>query len=256
MASSVAMTPSRSSASMALIVGPAPSSKSSSSSPAPGGACASLALFVPVSASAAIGSLGHRLGGRGDRRADLAAVGLFEVDHLAQQDAAAAQLLAPDHDGFEGQRAFAQAADHGVAAGLDALGDGDLALAGEQLDRAHLAQVHAHRVVGAVVGAFLVGGLGDGGLFADRDLAALGRLGVFLGLDDVDAHLREHGQRVLDRLGGDFLGRQDLVQLVHGDVAAGLGLLDEFLDPGVGQVEQRPVGRGLGLRRFRRVVLI
>ena len=40
--------------------------------------------------------------------------------------------------------------DHGVAPGLDALGDGDLALAGEELHRAHLAQVHAHRVVGAV----------------------------------------------------------------------------------------------------------
>ena len=33
----------------------------------------------------------------------------------------------------------------GVLAGLDALGDLDLALAGEQRDRAHLAQVHAHR---------------------------------------------------------------------------------------------------------------
>ena len=33
--------------------------------------------------------------------------------------------------------------------GLDALGDLDLALAREQLDRAHLAQVHAHRIVGA-----------------------------------------------------------------------------------------------------------
>ncbi len=30
---------------------------------------------------------------------------------------------------------------------LDPLGDLDLALAGEQRDRAHLAQVHAHRVV-------------------------------------------------------------------------------------------------------------
>jgi hypothetical protein len=32
---------------------------------------------------------------------------------------------------------------------LDALGDADLALAGQQLDRAHLAHVHAHRVGGA-----------------------------------------------------------------------------------------------------------
>jgi hypothetical protein len=40
--------------------------------------------------------------------------------------------------------------DHRLAAGLDALGDGDLALARQQLHRAHLAQIHAHRIVGAV----------------------------------------------------------------------------------------------------------
>ena len=38
----------------------------------------------------------------------------------------------------------------GVLAALDALGDLDLALAGEERHRAHLAQVHAHRVVGLV----------------------------------------------------------------------------------------------------------
>src|SRR5690606_39890884 len=38
---------------------------------------------------------------------------------------------------------------HLVQAFLDALGDGDLAFAGQELDRAHLAHVHAHRVGGA-----------------------------------------------------------------------------------------------------------
>ena len=38
----------------------------------------------------------------------LPAVGLLKVDDLAQQDAAVLQLVAPDHDGFEGQRALAQ----------------------------------------------------------------------------------------------------------------------------------------------------
>ena len=61
-------------------------------------------------------------------------------------------------------------------------------------------------------------------------------------LDDVDAHLAEHRVDVLDLLGGDLLRRQDLVQLVHGDVAARLGLLDDPLDGGVRQVEQRAVG--------------
>ena len=42
-------------------------------------------------------------------------------------------------------------ADHQLAAGLDALGDGDFAFARQKLDRAHLAQIHAHRIVGAVI---------------------------------------------------------------------------------------------------------
>ena len=59
---------------------------------------------------------------------------------------------------MEGDRAFAQPQDHRVAAGFDALGDGDLALAAEQLDRAHLAQVHPHRIVGALGGFLLLFG--------------------------------------------------------------------------------------------------
>ena len=53
--------------------------------------------------------------------------------------------------------------DHGLAAGLDALGDGDFALAREKLDRAHLAQIHAHGIVGAVGGLGLGLALVDGG---------------------------------------------------------------------------------------------
>jgi len=176
-------------------------------------------------------------------------VGGVEVDDLAQQDAVVGQLLAPDHDGLESQGALAQTGDHGVAAGLDALGDGDLALAAEQLDRAHLAQIHAHRVVGAIVGG-LGFRLGHGGVGALGHLAPGGLLAVLFGLDDVDPHLRQHGEGVLDLVGGDLLGRQHLVQLVHGDVAAGLGLFDEFLDAGVSQVEQRTVLGGLGVRRL------
>ena len=98
------------------------------------------------------GRAGHR---RIDRRpARLlgvgAGIGRFEVDDVAQQDLAVVQFVAPDDDRLEGERAFAQAGDHRLAAGLDALGDGDFALARQELDRAHLAQIHAHRIVGAV----------------------------------------------------------------------------------------------------------
>ena len=79
-----------------------------------------------------------------------AAEGRFQVDHVAQQDVLVQKLLPPHGDGLEGQRAFAKARDHGVPAGLDPLGDGDLALARQQLDAAHLSQIHADGVVGAV----------------------------------------------------------------------------------------------------------
>ena len=79
-----------------------------------------------------------------------AGIGRFEIDDVAQQNLAVVQFVAPDDDGLEGQRAFAEPGDHRLAAGLDALGDGDFALARQQLDRAHLAQIHAHGIVGAV----------------------------------------------------------------------------------------------------------
>ncbi len=218
------------------------------------------ALLVVITGSYGLGVgglAGHGL--VGERLCNLAAVGLLQIDDLAQQDATAGQLFAPDHDRFEGQGAFAKPPDHGVAAGLDALGDGDFALARKQLNRAHLAQVHPDRIVSAVIGALFVGAFGDRGLFAHGHFAAFGLGRVFLGFNDVDAHLREHGEGVLDGFGGDFLGRQDLVQLVHGDVAAGLGLLDELLDPRIGQVEERTVAHrllgGLGRGGFAHLAL-
>ncbi len=158
---------------------------------------------------------------------------------------------------WKGERGFAEARDHGLAAGLDALGDGDFALARQQLDRAHLAEVHAHRIVGAV-GRFLGGLGGDGGRRALGDLGPLLLLfllvGVgfldFVGLDDVDAHLGEHRQHVLDLLGADLLRGHDGVELVVGDKSALLGGLDHLLDGGIGKIEQRPV-RSLGGRGVR-----
>src|SRR5262249_46043187 len=78
-----------------------------------------------------------------------AAIGGVKIDDVAQQHLAGDQPVAPGDERLVGERAFADAADHHVAAGLDALGDGDLALARQQFDAAHLAQVHAHGVVGA-----------------------------------------------------------------------------------------------------------
>src|SRR6266581_2444937 len=83
----------------------------------------------------------------------------LEVYNVVQEHFAVVQLVAPNADGLEGERALAQAGDHRFAAGLNTLGDGGLALAREQPDRAHLAQIQAHRVVGALdrlLGLYLV----------------------------------------------------------------------------------------------------
>src|SRR6185437_11048262 len=101
-----------------------------------------------------------------------------------------------------------------------ALGDRDFAFARQQLDRTHLAQIHAHGIVGAFGRFFLLGGGERLGFRLDNFAAGIvvvividfvgGLLlavlvgGVFV-LDDVDAHLAEHRENVLDVLGGDFL---------------------------------------------------
>ena len=73
-----------------------------------------------------------------------------EIEDLAQLHLAIVERGRPFDDRVEGRGAFAQAQDHGVAAGLDALGDGDFALAAQQFDGAHFAQIHAHGIVGAI----------------------------------------------------------------------------------------------------------
>ncbi len=155
---------------------------------------------------------------------------------------------------------LSQAPDHRVAAGLDLLGDGDLALAGEEFDRAHLAQVHAHGVVGAVDG-FLLGRCGrPWPTIIERVDLFLGRLGLlvllvvgrFLVLDDVDAHFGDRGHHVLDLLGRHLVLREGLVQFIVGDEAALLGAGEQFLDRRVVEVEERgvPVLLRLGLYSF------
>ena len=180
-----------------------------------------------------------------------------------QEHFAAIQFVTPDDDGLEGERALAQAGDHRLAAGLNTLGDGNLALAREQPNRAHFAQIHAHRVVGALDRLL---GLGFGRRLR-RDLDEFAGLGFFalgplarllvglglLGLDHVDAHLVEHRQNVLNLLGSDLFQGHDRIELLVGDVAALRGLIDQLRDGGVGEIEKRQRGiRDLGtlLPRF------
>ena len=150
---------------------------------------------------------------------------------------------------MEGDRAFAQAHDHHVASGLDPLGDGDFAFAAEQFDRAHFAQVHAHRIIGALAGGeLLVAGAGVLGralalaiiiiivIIVGDDILCLAVLafglgfGVLVALDDLHTHLAQGGLNVLDLIGAHLARGQRFVELVISDIAALLRLADQLLN--------------------------
>ena len=176
------------------------------------------------------------------RRRVFGAIGCFKVDQVAQKDALIHELIAPDHHGFECQRALAEAADHRIAASLDTLGNRDFAFTGQKLNGPHLTQVHADRVIGAVrtAGIALLDDSAAGACL--RDGRALGAcFGFFFVLDDLNAHFRQRGHRVLDLVGRELFRRQDVIQLLMRDIAFRLCLLDEFLDLGIIQIENRTV---------------
>src|SRR5690606_35966929 len=53
-------------------------------------------------------------------------ISCLKVDDLTQQNLAFVELVAPNDDGLEGERRFAKARDHRLAASFDALCNGDL----------------------------------------------------------------------------------------------------------------------------------
>ena len=76
---------------------------------------------------------------------------------------------------------------------------------------------------------------------------------LLLGLDYVDTGFRQHRHRVLDLLGGHFVGGQGGIQFIVSDIAPLLAFLDELLELGAEGIEQGGIGtlvagfRGLGL---------
>ena len=53
------------------------------------------------------------------------------------------------HQGANGQWRFTNATNHHFAASFNPFGNGDFALARQQLDTAHFAEIHPHRIIGA-----------------------------------------------------------------------------------------------------------
>ena len=175
------------------------------------------------------------------------------VDHLVDAHLVLLDLVGEVEDLLHRGRAGADRLDHVAQAFLDALGDLDLALAREQLDRAHLAHVHAHRVGGAAefgvdrrqrrLGLLLdvLVGLGHRrGVGGDEQRLLVGRLVV-----DLDAHVAEGRDDGFDLLGVDQVVGQVVVDLGVGEEAALLAELDQVL-------EARAARLGVFLRQLRR----
>src|SRR5471032_631529 len=151
------------------------------------------------------------------------------ADDLTHAHLALLETLADLDDLLDGDGRVQNRLENFLLAVLDALRDLHLALAGEERNRAHLAQVHAHRVVRLRVGVFLflaLGTLGGRGLFG-----FLGRRRLRIGLlrlrqldlvglvDDGDVVVAEHRHHVVDLVGADDVRRERVVDLVIGEEA-------------------------------------
>ena len=126
-----------------------------------------------------------------------------------------------NHDGRAGD-----GLEYAQLAALDALGDFYFALAGEQRNRAHFAQVHAHRVVGFFEGP---------GRQVELDIFALFQLEVLVGAElgavqQVDALGADGGDQVVQIVGRAHLLRQHIVDIAVGEIALFFADLDQAVD--------------------------
>src|SRR6266498_1996438 len=138
---------------------------------------------------------------------------------LADADLPLPEPLAEIEDLADGDRGREDRGEHLLLALLDPLRDLDLALAREQGDRAHLAQVHADGIVGLAVAGVLLLLLLLG--LVRVLLLRLGRLvrelHLLLGaVHDLDVVLAEHRHHVIDLVRAD-VGGERVVHLVVGE---------------------------------------
>jgi hypothetical protein len=180
-------------------------------------------------------------------------VGGIRVDQAIDQFVDAHFVAGHLAGGFEHlgnrRRAGRNGHDHVLQAVLDALGDFDLAFARQELDRAHLAHVHAHRVGGAAEfrvnrGQCLFGLFLDfGGIhrrrcrFVEQQVFDGGRF-----VENLDRHVVEGGDDRFDLLRIHQVVGQVVVDLGVGQVAALLAQRDQGLQPGALGVEVDQLG--------------
>ena len=131
-----------------------------------------------------------------------------------------------DHDGRARERL-----EHADLPALDALGDFDFALAGEQGHSAHLAQIHADGVVG-----FFESSGGEvefdvlGAFFAFFEFLIERGRGQFGALQHVDALRTDGGQQIVQVVGTVHIVRDQVVHLVVGEISLLFACVDQLLN--------------------------
>ena len=143
-----------------------------------------------------------------------------EGDDFLDVADAAAQVFAEGDDLANDDGRARDGLHHAELAALDALGDFDFALAGEQRNGAHLAQVHADGVVGLFERAGREVELYVVGLFAGLGLVLVAVAAELrLAGEHIDALGVDGGEKIVEIVGsGDITGQQ-VVDLAVGEIA-------------------------------------
>src|SRR5438874_10257629 len=152
---------------------------------------------------------------------------LIEDHDLLDAAHAALQVFAQRQNLADNDRRARNGLEHAQLPALDAFGDLHFTFAGEQRHRAHLAHIHAHRVVGFFQ---LARGEIELHLFAGLDIGlALGRrLGA--AINNVNALRADGGQQVVQVLGRMYVVGNELIGLVVGEVALLLAGIDQLFN--------------------------
>src|SRR5690606_31508645 len=176
-------------------------------------------IFAVIGGSGRLGLVRcRRFGRRGDVvvRIDVA------TEDFGQTAALGGDALVFGEDAVHGAREVGDGAHHLADAFLDALGDFDLAFAGQQFHGTHFAHVHAHRVGGAAdVGLHRGQGSGSflGGGFVGLGFGEQQGIGVRSGLEDIDPHVVDHADDVFHLFRVGNVLRQVVIDFRIGQVA-------------------------------------
>src|SRR5216683_1874932 len=155
---------------------------------------------------------------------------LVEGDDFLDVADSALEVFAEAHDLADDDRRAGDGLHDAELAALDAFGDLNLALAGEQGHRAHLAEVHADGVVGLLeraggeVELYVVGLFAGLGLVLVAVAAELRLTG-----EHIDALGVDGGEQVIEIVGGGDVTGEQVVDLSVGEIALFLPGVDELV---------------------------